>query len=143
MDIRPNRACIDAVANLTLSIESAFSRKKDVSAVFFDLKGAFGTIRHEIIINILENLGFSNYSLLQKLLDAVTDFCSSRGLELNANKYKLVHFSRARKLRGKILINVNNIELENVNEFKFLGITIDKKPKINIFLTECILIIIV
>lgn len=57
---RTGRSCTDNLAALTLSIEEAFGKKKDVLAAFLDVKGAFDNVLPDILVQMLASLGCSH-----------------------------------------------------------------------------------
>ena len=74
---------------------------------------------------------------LQRALDITQKYCEKWRLSINHNKTKSMIFSRGNQ-KIKSTFTVNGKELENVKEFKYLGITIHKKscsftPTLNYF----------
>ena len=63
---------------------------------------------------------------LQKSLDITEKFCQTWRLRINRSKTKTMVFSRGNQ-KIKTSFHVNGEALENVKEFKYLGITIHKK----------------
>ena len=55
---RPKRQTIDALASVIESIISSISIKENVCCIFLDLKKAFDTIDHRLLLEKLYNLGF-------------------------------------------------------------------------------------
>lgn len=62
----------------------------------------------------------------KKLLKAYGDYCKTWDIEINVNKSKIMIFGRHRK---QTKFYINEIEIEKVNEFKYLGITFSKNRK--------------
>ena len=58
---------------------------------------------------------------LQNCLDAVGNFCSTWGLDINYNKSKVMVFSKSSRL-FYLSFTLNNIQLECVREYKYLGV---------------------
>ena len=56
-----NRSCIDALINFTEEMRSVSDKKKKGYAFFVDLKKAFDSISHEILLKKLEHYAFRNY----------------------------------------------------------------------------------
>ena len=63
---------------------------------------------------------------LQKALDITQKYCEKWRLTINHSKTKSMVFSKGNQ-KIKASFRINGIELENVKEFKYLGITIHKK----------------
>ena len=63
---------------------------------------------------------------LQKALDITEKYCEKWRLTVNHTKTKSMIFSRGNQ-RIQTTFKINGVELENVKEFKYLGITIHKK----------------
>ena len=63
---------------------------------------------------------------LQNALDIVAKYCEKWKLKINQKKTKTMVFSKGNQMI-KAEFKVNGIPLENVKEFKYLGITIHKK----------------
>ena len=63
---------------------------------------------------------------LQKALDITEKYCEKWRLTVNHTKTKSMIFSRGNQ-KIKTTFKINGVELENVKEFKYLGITIHKK----------------
>jgi hypothetical protein len=63
---------------------------------------------------------------LQQALDITEKYCEKWRLTINHSKTKSMVFSRGNQ-KIKASFKINGIELENVKEFKYLGITIHKK----------------
>ena len=63
---------------------------------------------------------------LQNLINKVNDFCTERKLSINTKKTKVMVFNRGNKLIKADLFS-NNILLESVKTFKYLGITVSAK----------------
>ena len=60
---RPNRSTTDAVTNLVGEILTSFEDNQMVLALFVDLKKAFDTVSHEIILSKLSCLGVNDIEL--------------------------------------------------------------------------------
>ena len=58
---------------------------------------------------------------LQNCLDVVGNFCSTWGLDINYNKSKVMVFSKSSRLFD-LSFTLNNIQLECVREYKYLGV---------------------
>ena len=63
---------------------------------------------------------------LQKALDITEKYCEKWRLTINHSKTKSMVFSRGNQ-KIKASFTVNGVELENVKEFKYLGITVHMK----------------
>lgn len=63
---------------------------------------------------------------LQRALDTVERYCEEWRLKINHKKTKTVVFSRGNQMI-KAAFTINGVALENVKEFKYLGITVHKK----------------
>ena len=63
---------------------------------------------------------------LQNLINKINDFCNKRKLTINAKKTKVMVFNRGNKLIKADLF-CNPALLENVKNFKYLGITVSAK----------------
>jgi hypothetical protein len=59
---------------------------------------------------------------LQQTLDAFETYCEKWKLTINTDKTKVMIFRRGGRLRENTRFSINNLELEIVNEFKYLGI---------------------
>ena len=63
---------------------------------------------------------------LQKALNTIQEYCTEWHLKINSKKTKTMIFSKGnRKINNTFFLN--NSELENTKEYKYLGITIHKK----------------
>ena len=60
---RKNHSTIDAVTNFSAEVLSAFEENKFVVTVFIDLKKAFDTVKHDIILAKLEQVGIRDEEL--------------------------------------------------------------------------------
>ena len=60
---------------------------------------------------------------LQSSMNAVGDYCQKWKLNINYKKTKCMRFTKGNQ-REKHIFKINNIDIENVSEFKYLGITI-------------------
>ena len=202
---RTNRSTSMAVMNLTEQISNAIDNKEFTAGVFIDLKKAFDTIHHEILLKKLEYYGIrgaahswlKSYLLdrdqfveinnvksdkqrikfgvpqgsvlgpklfilyindicnVSKLLNCILFaddtnlFCHGKNLEellktmerelnilktwfdlnklsLNLSKTKLIIFGN-QKIENEVTLMINNIKIERVYEYKFLGVLIDHK----------------
>ena len=63
---------------------------------------------------------------LQKSLNSIHNFCNTWKLEINYKKNKCMTFTKGSQ-KEKHSFSINSQPIENVNEFKYLGITINKK----------------
>ena len=63
---------------------------------------------------------------LQKALDITEKYCEKWRLTINHSKTKSMVFSKGNQ-KIKASFSMNGIDLENVAEFKYLGITVHKK----------------
>ena len=63
---------------------------------------------------------------LQRALDAVAGYCSRWKLEINYKKTKCMTFSKGSQKESWIF-NLGGHKLENVREYKYLGVTINKR----------------
>ena len=61
---------------------------------------------------------------LQKCLDELNRYCKEWSLKVNNGKAKCIKFLKVSKLYNKSF-NIGNTPLENVKEFRYLGITIN------------------
>lgn len=71
-----------------------------------------------------QNLSFMS-TLLQNALNSLSIMLRDLGLELSSNKSKLCLFSR-RRLRQQVNVSIEYVNLESVEEVKYLGIWLDK-----------------
>ena len=60
---------------------------------------------------------------LQTKLSQLSEYCKKWKLEINADKTKCLIFSRGGRLCN-MNVKVNNVKVENVKSFKYLGFTI-------------------
>lgn len=81
LGLRPNRSCLDTVTSLILSKEDAFKRKKDIFAIFYDLKDAFGTVKHGNLKTKMANAGLN-----RKLINICMDYINNRQLAVKLNE---------------------------------------------------------
>lgn len=63
---------------------------------------------------------------LQKDIDHLQDWCRKNNMKINIKKTKCMVFGSKHK-DDKLNININNEILENVKNFKYLGITLNEK----------------
>ena len=63
---------------------------------------------------------------LQNSLDKVTNWCSTWGFRVNVNKSAVVNFTRRRKL-SPTQLTVNNSNLPEQKEYRYLGLTLDSR----------------
>ena len=68
---------------------------------------------------------FSTTKVLQKCLDSVYEFSNKWNLQINYSKTKCMTFTEGHQ-KEKHIFYIDKQILENVNEFKYLGITINK-----------------
>ena len=61
---------------------------------------------------------------LQKMIDALYNYCSMWGLILNLNKSKILVFRKSTRLSSNLTWNYGENNIEVVNEYKYLGITL-------------------
>ena len=59
---------------------------------------------------------------LQKCLDKLSQYCKSRCQNVNQEKSKVMIFNKAGRIFGNSNYYINNIKLEIVREYKYLGI---------------------
>jgi sorting nexin-29 len=62
---------------------------------------------------------------LQRAFDALHDYCSKWQLNVNSQKTKVLVFSRRKALRHKLTITYNGSTLEQVFDYKYLGVTMN------------------
>ena len=58
--LRKNHSTLGSITSLTTDIFNAINNKEITMATFFDLKKAFDTVNHEILIKKLSNMGIKN-----------------------------------------------------------------------------------
>ena len=58
---------------------------------------------------------------MQKGLDALSEYCTRNGLEINVSKTKIIVFSRG-KIRNLPIFTYNNANVEIVFDYKYLGV---------------------
>lgn len=63
---------------------------------------------------------------LQASLDKLMDYCHKWGLHININKTKVIIFKPQRCLSSE-LFTIGTQEIENVDEYKYLGVTFDSQ----------------
>ena len=78
---------------------------------------------------IMELLNEDQPSNLQHEMTLVSEWCTNNNLILNINKTKEVVFSNARDNPNPNPVRLNNIEIEQVQEYKYLGTIINQKLK--------------
>ena len=61
---------------------------------------------------------------LQSILNDLYNYCNTWGLKINVNKTKTMIFERGRSTNHNFTLN--NIKLENVSSFKYLGVHFSK-----------------
>ena len=59
---------------------------------------------------------------LQNSLYNLKEFCDSWNLKMNIEKTKIIIFNKSGKLLKRYRFYINDIQLENVQEYKYLGI---------------------
>jgi hypothetical protein len=70
-----------------------------------------------------------NLHKLQLLLDKLIQWATLNGLKINENKTKVVKFRRGGPLKKDDYLHINGVKLEFVNEFKYLGVTVQQSGK--------------
>ena len=63
---------------------------------------------------------------LQKSLDGLSEYCKKWKLNVNVKKTKCMTFSKGSNTR-KIQFKINNKQIENVKEYKYLGISVNAR----------------
>ena len=63
---------------------------------------------------------------LQKALDTTQQYCQNWRLQVNHKKTQCITFTRGTQ-KEKTTFTINNINLQNVKEYKYLGIIVNKK----------------
>ena len=62
---------------------------------------------------------------LKKCLDCLSSYCQKWKLSINMTKTKCMSFQSKNKKGKKVQFRVNNSVIENVSEYKYLGMTIN------------------
>ena len=62
----------------------------------------------------------------QRQLALLSDWLKLNGLSLNGRKTKLMMFHTPQKVVPQLILKMNNIELEPITDFNFLGIIINR-----------------
>ena len=83
------------------------------------------------LVSTLENFGDRNNAKeiqqnINKEIYKITTWLHSNKLRLNVSKSKFMIFFKHPKVIPKLNISVNDNQIDQVNEFNFLGITIDQ-----------------
>jgi hypothetical protein len=76
------------------------------------------------IVSLISDEDESDY---KKCIEYVTQWCKDKFLVLNTAKTKEIIFSNCRDSRSRNPIIVNGSEIEQVNQFKYLGVMLDSK----------------
>ena len=83
------------------------------------------------LVSTLENFGDRNNAKeieqnINKEVYKITTWLHSNKLRLNVSKSKFMIFFKHPKIIPELNISINNNQIEQVDEFNFLGITIDQ-----------------
>ena len=83
------------------------------------------------LFSTLENFGVRNNAKeieqnINKEIYKITTWLHSNKLRLNVSKTKFMMFFKHPKIIPKLNISVNNNQIDQIDEFNFLGITIDQ-----------------
>jgi hypothetical protein len=62
---------------------------------------------------------------LQTCLNTIERWCNQWRVRVNEEKSKIIHFRKKRNLETEYEFRINNVNLEKVGEYKYLGITLD------------------
>ena len=67
---------------------------------------------------------------MQKMIDRLNETCKAYGMEINVKKTKVMIMNKKEKQKGmQSCIMLNNVPLEQVTHFKYLGSRITKNAK--------------
>jgi hypothetical protein len=91
----------------------------DISECLRKLGVSFAKYADDIIAYIIGT--YASTDLPQKVAEAVETWCKNNGMRLNVSKCKVMHF----KQRSPPVIKLNNINLESVSSYKYLGFHIN------------------
>ena len=70
---------------------------------------------------------------LQNNIDRVNAFCKNWGLAINIDKSKIMVFSKAGRVsKDKFRFNLGGEEMEYVNHYKYLGVSISNTAKFSV-----------
>ena len=75
---------------------------------------------------ISDGLNIDNIININNELDLLSDWLKLNTLSLNGRKTKLMMFHTPQKVVPRLILKMNNIELEPITDFTFLGIIINK-----------------
>ena len=87
----------------------------------------FNIIKYADDTVILEYLSPHQSSELQTLLDNVTTWCDDNSLIVNSTKTKEVIFQNKRDDKTTTPVTIDDQQIEQVDEYKYLGTTVHKK----------------
>ena len=67
---------------------------------------------------------------LQRNITMINEFCYKWGLSVNADKSKVIVFSKSGRMsKGQYIFTIGHAVLENVNQYKYLGVNISANGK--------------
>ena len=96
-----------------------------------DQPSTWSMLLHVLYVPTLETFGNTNRPTeiennISNEISKITTWLHSNKLELNASKSKFIIFFKHSKIISKLNIWANGNQIEEVQEFNFLGITIDQ-----------------
>ena len=62
---------------------------------------------------------------LQLCLNTIENWCKQWRVKVNEGKSKILHFRRKNVLQTECIFTINDVQLEKVNEYKYLGVMLD------------------
>ena len=105
-----------------LFINDIFEAIKNDSSITLDGENSFNALMYADDLIIMA----TSPEELQKSLDGLTAYCHKWKLNVNIKKTKCVTFSKGTNVK-KHLFKINEKLVENVKEYKYLGITINAR----------------
>ncbi|KAL0851343.1 hypothetical protein ABMA28_007163 [Loxostege sticticalis] len=118
---RPKTNTLSATVDLITKIKNKIDEKQVVLGIFVDLKKAFDTISHKILLKKLSEAAQNDLNLLN-------NWFLSNLLTINAAKTNYVIFTaKNKKINDSFELKINNEKLNKKSSEKYLGLILDKQ----------------